>query len=341
MSEPGFPAPRPRLCPRCGYDQQGVIDSWTEACPVRSPCSECGYDIEWSKVLGPQADVLPWFVEHVPRSGFARACVQTLMRVPIPSHFWRSVQLYHPMRLRRAVLFLVCAILVCQLGATLALGVDRYLGLLESGPSSLGAGPVTFYDQDTPKDLASCLFAGAGQPYVDVEVGEFAAILFGEEALSLRMMMFLLWGGGFVVALMATLLVPGALALTSTTLRQAKVQPKQVVRATVYSLAWLVLFEILHLSRAGLWLVANSEAIEESEIGEAISGLYAGRLIGPAFVALWLFVYWHSTLVFGWRVRQPLWHTFLLIVLVSLGAAVGGYLLVSVLGVAPEIDRWG
>ena len=29
-------------CPRCGYDQRGMVESWTLQCPLTGECAECG-----------------------------------------------------------------------------------------------------------------------------------------------------------------------------------------------------------------------------------------------------------------------------------------------------------
>ena len=38
-----------RDCPRCGYDLSGEIATWTEACPVRGLCTECGLEFAWGE----------------------------------------------------------------------------------------------------------------------------------------------------------------------------------------------------------------------------------------------------------------------------------------------------
>lgn len=44
---------RPAVCPRCGYDLHGTIDTWTDACPLTGVCSECGLEFIWSEILCP------------------------------------------------------------------------------------------------------------------------------------------------------------------------------------------------------------------------------------------------------------------------------------------------
>lgn len=325
MSEPGFPAPRPRLCPRCGYDQQGVIDSWTEACPVRSPCSECGYDIEWSKVLGPRADVLAWFVEHVPRSGFARACVRTFLRLMLPWRFCSAVQLYHPVRLRRAAACIVLAALLLHVLTALATGLDLFLPLVNVRPRS-GVVGLGFLELDGYlEDFVSCVVYGLFLPFAEVATDGAAPMLVGNSDLHVRLRITHMWSGAFVLAVIATLLVPCALALGSATLRQAKVKTRDIARAVIYSLSWLVMYEAVRLI-GGLLLVASPAiASDDSIIGNAVQHLQFSPFLGPGCVALWLFVFWHFCLTRSLKVRQPWWHTLPVIVLAGLAAAAIGH----------------
>ena len=50
-------------CPRCGYDQRGVIAQWTDTCDLDGRCTECGLAFEWARVLNPKKFAPPWSVE--------------------------------------------------------------------------------------------------------------------------------------------------------------------------------------------------------------------------------------------------------------------------------------
>ncbi|MFG0304904.1 MAG: hypothetical protein ACF8Q5_01680 [Phycisphaerales bacterium JB040] len=38
-------------CPYCRYDLSGIASSWTDRCPLRGVCSECGTALEWRRVF--------------------------------------------------------------------------------------------------------------------------------------------------------------------------------------------------------------------------------------------------------------------------------------------------
>lgn len=115
-------------CPRCGYDQRGVLATWAESCPLQGVCSECGLDLEWSRVLQPEKYELQWCVEFVRRtSAMPRACVTTWLRSWLPWRFWSRIEMAHPPRWGRLAsyvgflaLFVILAYVVVQGGAALA-----------------------------------------------------------------------------------------------------------------------------------------------------------------------------------------------------------------------------
>lgn len=91
----------PRMCPRCGYDLTGVIESWNDSCPVQGTCSECGLtftscDIFSDRLVGPR-----WSFEHGQRFSIPRL-LGTMWRmalVPGPWNRLRIVLTIVPMRL--------------------------------------------------------------------------------------------------------------------------------------------------------------------------------------------------------------------------------------------------
>jgi len=96
------PAQRVRaLCPRCGYDLSGVVESWTESCPLEGVCSECGLGVVWGRVL--RAGSCPhWSCEHVVVLTAWRV-FKTGLRALLPWKLWRKLTLENdvvPQRLR-------------------------------------------------------------------------------------------------------------------------------------------------------------------------------------------------------------------------------------------------
>ncbi len=100
------------LCPRCGYDQSGVAATWQGAgvCPLAGTCSECGEAFEWADLFNPRRRVLRGFFEHA--RGWRRLLTWsqiTFLWTLLPWVFWRRVgSERYPLR-RRALLWPLAA----------------------------------------------------------------------------------------------------------------------------------------------------------------------------------------------------------------------------------------
>jgi len=88
---PGTDSERP-ICPRCGYDQSGVVTTWETACPVSGTCPECGHGFLWADLFVPSRQDLRWYVEHArgPVS-FVWRSVRTLVLIAAPRTFWQRM----------------------------------------------------------------------------------------------------------------------------------------------------------------------------------------------------------------------------------------------------------
>src|SRR5688572_16743326 len=103
-------------CPRCGYDQRGLMAMWANACPLQGRCSECGLEYSWGEVLLPRKFEPVWCVEYVARgAGIPMACMKTFLRSFWPWGFWSRLRMSHrirPWRLAAYIaslfVFLVC-----------------------------------------------------------------------------------------------------------------------------------------------------------------------------------------------------------------------------------------
>lgn len=102
-------------CPRCGYDQTGVVDSWKESCPLAGTCSECGLELDWRHVLNPVFSRQYDFFEHAIRHK-ARAWWSTVRRTWRPGRFWGWVRMEHQLRPARMIA-------VCGPGAALSFSI--------------------------------------------------------------------------------------------------------------------------------------------------------------------------------------------------------------------------
>ncbi len=84
---------RSPVCPRCGYELAGTMNAWTDRCPLRMPCSECGYQMSLTLVLGPPGPPR-WFIGG-DRGFFARFLQgpSTIIRMMVPFWPWRTLSL--------------------------------------------------------------------------------------------------------------------------------------------------------------------------------------------------------------------------------------------------------
>jgi hypothetical protein len=95
-------------CPRCGYDQHGEIRTWVNHCPMHGTCTECGLDLEWSRVFTLARH--PWLFEYHWRDRPIRRLRLTITYALMPRRFWREVRLEDPIHLRPV--WLIAAILL-------------------------------------------------------------------------------------------------------------------------------------------------------------------------------------------------------------------------------------
>lgn len=105
-------AKRNPQCPRCGYDQRGVMGLWEDSCPLMGKCSECGLDYEWSIVTQPEKYEPQWCVEFshgwksVLKSSFKTYCCSF-----VPWWFWSRVKMSYSVRWRRLAAYICILVL--------------------------------------------------------------------------------------------------------------------------------------------------------------------------------------------------------------------------------------
>ena len=184
-------------CPRCGYNLDGTVSTWTKRCPIRGRCNECGFEFDWHRVF--VLSVHPWLFEyHWRRRPFSRF-LQTVLYALRPRRFWREVRLTDPVHLMPAA---VVTGLLGLAGAVLLIAtfiLPEYLWSISSG---VRVGPVRWED-------------------------EILRTILRMPRIFVRFM------PGLPVALFA---MPIIFALIPTTLRQARVRRQHVVRIFFYSL---------------------------------------------------------------------------------------------------------
>ena len=90
------------LCPRCGYDQRGVMETWTDSCPLQGTCSECGLRWRWASLFDPRASIPSWNVEsNISWRGISTRSLKTALMMLQPWRFWSDLQMVHPFQPRK------------------------------------------------------------------------------------------------------------------------------------------------------------------------------------------------------------------------------------------------
>ncbi len=118
-------------CPRCGYNLDGTVSTWTKQCPIRGRCNECGLEFDWHRVF--VLTVHPWLFEYHWRRRPLSRFLQTVSYAFRPRRFWREVRLTDPVHLWPAAVVtgLLALTGVVLLIATLVL--PQYLWRLSNG----------------------------------------------------------------------------------------------------------------------------------------------------------------------------------------------------------------
>ncbi len=80
------------LCPRCDYDLAGAVSSWSDSCPVRGTCSECGLEFAWSDIINERLTGPRWSYEHGKLLSVGRL-ISTMARVVLVPGPWRALRL--------------------------------------------------------------------------------------------------------------------------------------------------------------------------------------------------------------------------------------------------------
>lgn len=126
------------ICPRCGYDLEGLIATWVESCPLQSTCSECGLEFECSRALSPHLIGPRWSYEHGFRPEVKRWWATSLMSL-LPRKMFGDLAVDHRINPRRLVRFVVVWLLAAHIAtATVSLASAYFEGTLM--PVFRGAG---------------------------------------------------------------------------------------------------------------------------------------------------------------------------------------------------------
>lgn len=292
-SEVDFPILR---CPRCGYELRGVVESWHETCPMRSTCSECGYDIDWSHYFRGRATAPRRNIEFASRVWLPGPFVRTLFGQFRPRRTWNTLRLEHPVQPKRLAVYVGWLVLT--------IGVGWYLAWL-----SFAAFWVEFYGQWTVLGSMRSLIllwleyavmplsqkSGVTLSYSDGSTGTAvpaiealkAWLTFGGTAWYQRWWaMDLLLGIGGMLLLTACWLI--ALASTPQWMRSERILPAHYLRLGVYALSFGVINRVATASIFLLPWVVSIGWIDDRAV-ETVQSIAFGLIFLIAF-PWWYFV---------------------------------------------------
>lgn len=291
------PLKHPRACPRCGYDFDGIITTWTDACPMHGTCSECGLEFDWCDVLGPLHRIPTWFLEHPYRRAW-RTFMPTYVRSLRPAPFWRAVRITFPiMRWRlaqfAAEILITFHLIVAYLSLAGAFGFGWFIELIQHGNAEASwnvAKVIAWPYRDqmcTVSPKAGSGVAGMSWFYVYSPTD-----------------------AGVLIALFWCVLMPFAFLLLRRSMRSAKVRTVHLFRVATYSLAPLPVFFSVYalLSIEHQWwqytITPPLIATWTDWIQVHLSSPVPGRCWMLAVVGLWLVWTWFNATKHYLRLRH-------------------------------------
>ncbi len=309
-------------CPRCGYDQSGAVAAWTDRCPVRGCCPECGTGFAWADLFDPGRQDLGWLVEHA--TGIRQAIRRTpatLTRIVRPWVFWRAVGVLA--RVRPGVLAAWCLALTLVLHA--ATGALRYRSEFV---------------------WMQMWFGGAGVVNSELHAQALLKAVLG----SVLQTQDFLWGNRTFWSALRGSQVTGVDV------------PNWAVAMIGYGAVWVLILTAVpvtrravrlraaHIARAALIaLLAPLLVIEAHRVSSAIFVLWRGSLLAnqlfwmlgllSGLLSVWTLAWWHTAAHMAWGLhrQRPL------VALATFGGLLGAALAVVVLkfnSVAWMLSRW-
>lgn len=267
-------------CPRCGYDQSGIIATWENAgaCPLEGTCSECGLSIRWRDLLNPQWAVPRWSFEH--RAGWWQvgAHLRTCWAALRPWSFWTGMNLHFPIVRSRLLRHAAAMLLASHL--MIALTSAWYAQATVSGWILTSPGA---YRPPRPEEWAALRVGAALEafvwPYGSVRLWTPRGFWTHRLAVPKSVMYMQLW----------LLLTPGAFFVLTESLRRVPVRSRHLLRGLSYGLTTLPIVTLAALfvnGTLGAYIVGSSMAILRWPFEERVPWLLVGA------IAIWQFLHW-------------------------------------------------
>lgn len=294
------------VCPKCGYDQSGEIQTWSDRCPVHGTCPECGLGFAWAHVMRPGLAQVSWYVEHAKSvRGFVGRSIQTPIQLLLPHRFWKQLDPTKPVSISRLVLWAMLLIFVVHTLVAVPNGYNAWIRSNWSG-----------YDFPAHVELhggyaiAELIFDGYCYPYFDAlpEPSSHKWTLRVERG----------WDDGWMDFLIATIMTGTGMLIAwvvimfaiPQTRRLAKLRKRHVVRAVIIS---AVMIMISYEATMVLMLLYDLRWFSR-DVYRVLDSL-------PRLVCwVWLLWFWGCAIHRGWLIRPSK----LLIVLGCVASVLGG-----------------
>jgi len=293
------------ICPKCGYDQSGIVDSWTDRCPMHGRCTECGLEFDWADVMDHKRVRLVWYAEHAPdaRKMLLRT-PGTIARLLYPPIYWKRVTVMMSISLRRLALWSLMIAFGMHLFASVFVGFGLWayevpwrFGSFSAYIQTYGTlGVIRLVFNTIFAQIAYMEFDPAGDPYFGLGVT-------ANTHLSSTLGVPLPFAGMLLLWLVILLVIP-------TTRERAKLRGVHIARASILSM--LAIFCVFELTRAVAGLMMWTG-------GSPVWMINLIPLFVLAFI-VWILVFWGSAIRTGWRVSSP----WVLLILGTIASILGG-----------------
>ncbi|MBL9150439.1 MAG: hypothetical protein JNM94_17270 [Phycisphaerae bacterium] len=280
-----------RRCPRCGYDQAGVIEHWVHECPVDGTCAECGLSFRWRDIFFPPPHPLRQWPECTRRTWLVPlAGIAAPFLAMAPWWLFRGVTMSDPLRWKRLVFVAIEWIVIHQCIAIVWFWC--YIGMhpMYGWPSVV-------------RDAGTYLLLPLERFYfdsVDWHQGPHATYARAmSEWIWATLMVWPGWriGGIVLVTAVASTL---AFAILPIARRRAKVRAAHLVRAVAVILAsGLIMLSVLSFVVG--W--AMNARIYWGSVTHLVDSIWTLPYTGAVFV--WLVVWWHAIASRYLRMRRP------------------------------------
>ncbi|MHC4429923.1 MAG: hypothetical protein ACYS0D_15185 [Planctomycetota bacterium] len=282
-------------CPRCGYDQRGVVRSWTDRCPIEGACTECGLVFAWRELLHPAWGLPDWCVEaRRPLPAWPAQVARTLVRAARPDYFWSRIALHQPirwLRLLALILSLVLLLLVLVDLATAVIAAADHRATLARGATSVATG-LDVAAQVATKPWSS----GPTASYVYPRAGGGTLAVTGLGPLAYWRGLWLVRWPWILIALATPATTAIAFAALPVARRRAKVQSRHITRVAIYGA--IVPFAVLTVAlMASTWSALLDPPIVRLHFLHIVAAVSL-----PAATLLW----WQAAVRRYLRMERPL-----------------------------------